>query len=190
MWEFERVNACRLPPVLIFCCTLIHYSCLKRMYASSHSHSSAIHYSTLAMGRHFLPHPQWTEHHITTVDYNSYRLAHFSCAVSWAFMSQTLLWTLFMRLVMQQRTLVYMALNCLCISLQSCVESSVKGAYKQKCQISVCVTLDFKFQCQHWYDFALSQHTENCKLLDVAQKNPKLAVLFILITERLLIYHG
>lgn len=145
----------------------------KRMYASSHSHSSAIHYSTLAMGRHFLPHPQWTEHHITTVDYNSYRLAHFSCAVSWAFMSQTLLWTLFKRLVMQQRTLVYMALNCLCISLQSCVESSVKGAYKQKCQISVCVTLDFKFQCQHWYDFALSQHTENCKLLDVAQKNPK-----------------
>lgn len=81
----------------------------KRMYASSHSHSSAIHYSTLAMGRHFLPHPQWTEHHITTVDYNSYRLAHFSCAVSWAFMSQTLLWTLFKRLVMQQRTLVYMA---------------------------------------------------------------------------------
>lgn len=75
-----------------------------------------------------------------------------------------------------------------------CCNTFVKAAYKQKCYNSVCSVFDCKFQHQHWnrvtpHSFLL--HTENSGLrCNAARVLNKLAVLLILITESLLIYHG
>lgn len=94
-WEFETGSSCMqtgsCSHVLAVLSSIT--AVWKRMHASSHSHSSAIHYSTLAMDRHFLPHPQWIEHHITTVNHNSY--THFCSASLWVFTSHRLYFVCF-----------------------------------------------------------------------------------------------
>lgn len=104
-----------------FCAVLSSITAVwNRMYASSHSHSSAIHYSTLATDRHFLPLPQCIEHHITTVSHNCYSSSHISAVQFCKYLCHKLYFVLFFFSGIR-RLWCNKALNCLCISPQSCV---------------------------------------------------------------------